>query len=329
MSISVSGFVDLQVNGFLSIDFSSESLTEEDVIKAGLALHQRGTAGFLATLITSREEIYSRNLPIISRVMKNSELQGILLGIHAEGPFLSASPGAVGAHNPAWIRNPDIEFFKRMQDWAGGQIKVITIAAESPGAEVFTKYASTNGVTVSLGHQLAQSLEMRKCAQAGATLLTHLGNGLPNEINRHNNPIFSGIAEDGLTAMIITDGHHLPPALIKSIIRAKGSAKTIITSDAGSLAGMPPGRYHAMGNLAVLEPSGLLHNPEKKCLVGSSATMMQCINYLASLDIVSVSDLITMGLHNPLRAIKLDIKDLRQGNRYIWDDISRTFIHEI
>jgi hypothetical protein len=84
-----------------------------------------------------------------------------------------------------------------------------------------------------------------------------------------------------------------------------------------------------MGNLAVLEPSGLLHNPEKKCLVGSSATIMQCINYLASLDIVSVDDLITMGLHNPLRAIKMDIKDLRQNNRYRWDDINRTFIHEI
>jgi N-acetylglucosamine-6-phosphate deacetylase len=319
------GFVDLQVNGFQNIDFSGEKLCIEDVIKAGLALYERGTAGFLATIITSEATIYQRNLPIIAAAMNTNELHGILLGIHAEGPFLSSKPGAVGAHNPTWVRQPDIDFFNHMQAWANGQIKLITIAAETETAVDFTRYAVSTGVTVSLGHQFAQSAEMSQCAAAGATLLTHLGNGLPNEINRHHNPIFAGIAEDGLSAMIITDGHHLPPALIKTIIRAKGVSRVIVTSDASSIAGMPSGEYRTLGNLAILEPSGLLHNPEKKCLVGSSATMLQCINYLASINILTAEELTLIGIYNPLNAIKMTVDNLRHGRKYQWNSVNNCF----
>lgn len=324
--IKVPGFIDLQVNGFMGIDFSNSSLNEEEFVRACTMLFERGTAGFLATVITSSTEVYAQNLPIIAKAMRLPELKGKLLGIHAEGPFLSSKPGAVGAHNPAWVRPPDVDFFKQMQDWADGNIKVLTIAAENPGAEKLTEYASSHGTIVSLGHQLAQSPEMKKCADAGATLLTHLGNGLPNEINRHHNSIFSGIAEDKLTAMIITDGHHLPPALIKTIIKAKGIDKVIITSDASPIAGMPPGTYNVLNNLAVLEESGLLHNPEKKCLVGSSATMLACVNYLASLNILSPEDLIRVSFTNPLKAIGVNPATINSACEYGWNPEQNKFV---
>ena len=324
--IKVPGFIDIQVNGFMGIDFSNTDLNEKTFISACEMLLERGTAGFLATVITSPAETYQQNLRIIAKVMRMPEFKGRLLGVHAEGPFLSSRPGAVGAHNPAWVKTPDIDFFKQMQDWAEGNIKLLTIAAENPGAEQLTEYASNNGVTVSLGHQLALSPDLKKCADAGAKLLTHLGNGLPNEINRHHNPIFSGIAEDRLTAMIITDGHHLPPALIKTFIRAKGADKIIVTSDASPIAGMPPGTYNVLGNLAVIEESGLLHNPEKKCLVGSSATMLTCVNYLASLNLLSPEDLIKVSFTNPLKAINLSPDVIQSKYEYTWNAAENKFV---
>ena len=322
----VPGFVDLQVNGFLGVDFSEDNLTEAEFVRVSKELLNRGTAAFLPTVVTNSEENYRRNFPIIAKAMKAPELQGRVLGIHAEGPFLSDKPGAVGAHNPGWVKAPSIEFFKKMQEWADGQIRILTVAAENDGAAELTEYAVSQGVTVSLGHHLATYDDLSKCRDAGAALLTHLGNGIPNEINRHHNAIWSGMACDGLTAMIITDGHHLPPTVIKSIIRAKGIDNTIITSDASPIAGMPPGVYNTLGNRAVLEENGLLHNPDKKCLVGSSATVLQCVNYLASLDFLSPEEIIRVALTNPLKAINVNPDSIKTDAEYVWDETQKQFI---
>ncbi len=325
---TIPGFIDLQVNGFFGVDFSSEDLTEEKFIRVSKALLERGCAGFLATVITSSEALYQRNLPLIAKAMRSPELQGGVLGIHAEGPFLNKRPGAVGAHNPDWIRSPETAFFKQMLDWAEGTIKILTLAAEVPGAAELTAFAVEQGVTVSLGHQLAQGDDMRACAAAGATLLTHFGNGLPNDINRHHNPIWAGLAEDKLTAMIITDGHHLPPALIKAIIRTKGTKQIIVTSDASPIAGLPPGHYQVLDNKAILEVNGLLHNPEKQCLVGSSSTILDCVNYLASLDLLSPEELVKVAFDNPLEAIGLDAQSVSGSNQYAWEQQAKRFVRK-
>ncbi len=324
--IKVPGFVDLQVNGYIGIDYSADNLTESDFIHSAKALLNNGCAGFLPTVITSFEDIYQRNLPMLVKAMKDPDLQGRALGFHLEGPFISDRPGAVGAHNPKAVRKPDIKYFKQLYDLAEGQVKVLTVAAEVEGVEELIAYANSLGVVVSLGHHLANPTDIEKGAAAGAKLLTHLGNGCPNEIHRHHNPIWAGLADDRLTAMIITDGHHLPMTLIKTIIRAKGVDRVIVTSDAASLAGLPPGTYTTLGNTAVLEPNGLLHNPEKQCMVGSSATIFKCANYLASLDIVSPEDIIKMAFTNPLKMIGVAESSVSGGQNYVWEGEARQFV---
>ena len=118
--------------------------------------------------------------------------------------------------------------------------------------------------------------------------------------------IWSGMACDDLTAMIITDGHHLPAEVIKCIIRAKGTDRVIVTSDAAPIAGFPPGRYHCWNNDAILEPSGLFHNPEKGCLVGSSASIRDCADFLRTLDFLSEEEIIRMTSENPLKMIGME-----------------------
>lgn len=297
------GYVDLQVNGFLGVDFSSPELTEADFILACRALLALGTVAFLPTVITSSRQTYARNLPLMADVMAREEFQGRLLGFHLEGPFISRVPGAVGAHNPAYVCDPDVALLEQLLDWAGGRVRLLTLAAELPGAEDLVRCAVERGITVSIGHSLFTPFDLDRMAAAGATALTHLGNGLPNVLPRHDNPLWAGLAHDAYTAMLITDGHHLPAPVIKTAARAKGVDRFIVVSDASPVAGLPPGRYHVLDNDAILEPSGRFHNPEKQCLVGSAATMGQCMAHLASLDVFSEAELKQIGWGNPLRLI--------------------------
>ena len=268
--LHVPGFVDLQVNGFVGIDFSSEALTEEAFLHAGHALIGRGTAAFLPTLITGSEARLRRNLTLIGGALKkDATLARHVLGFHLEGPFISDAPGAVGAHDPAAVVAPDCGLFDRLFAWSQGRLRLLTVAAE----------------------------------QAGAPALAHLSNGMPNLAHRHNNPLLAGLAEERLSVLFIPDGHHLPRHVLKVFARAAGPQRLVATSDASPAAGLPPGTYEVLGNRAILEPSGLLHNPEKQCLVGSSATLLACMNVLHGLGLFTLEDLLRIGFSNPLALI--------------------------
>jgi N-acetylglucosamine-6-phosphate deacetylase len=324
-SLSIPGFVDLQVNGYQGVDFSSPDLTEEAFIDACRALLDAGTVAFLPTIITSPIEVYRRNLPLLTRVIPRDEFQGRLLGIHVEGPFISAQPGAVGAHNPAYVHEPDVSLLQQLHDWADGRIRLLTLAAEVEGAEELASFAASLDITVSIGHSLAGEADLERLVRAGATGLTHLGNGLPNTLPRHDNPIWAGLANDALTAMVIADGHHLPVPVLKAFVRAKSTERIVVVSDASPIAGLPPGRYTALDNVAILEESGRLYNPEKQCLVGSSATMLRCMNHLASLGLLSLDELLAVGFFNPLSLISVDPADVYAESRLLWDGSTATF----
>lgn len=303
------GWVDVQVNGFAGVDFNAADLTAEAFARAVRALAVAGTAAFCPTLITGDPETVCRNLGVMLEAMRlDGEVGRRVLGFHLEGPFISPEPGAVGAHDPRWVAAPDRGLFDRLMSAAEGQVRLLTLAAERPGAAELTRYAVSQGVTVSCGHQMAHTPEqLAALAEAGATALTHLGNGVPNLLPRHDNVIWAGLAEERLTVMFIPDGHHLPRSVLKVYVRAAGVDRLVAVSDASHPAGLPPGRYRVLGNDAVLEPDGLLHNPEKRCLVGSSATMAQAMAVLASLNVgLTKADLVRIGFDNPLRLIGRD-----------------------
>jgi N-acetylglucosamine-6-phosphate deacetylase len=309
------GFVDLQVNGYAGVDFSDPALDAASAVRACREMLAAGTAAFLPTLVTSPPQTYERNLGILAGVLEQEEFRGRLPGIHLEGPFLSREEGARGAHHPEWMAAPDVDLLKRLLVWAQGKVRMITIAAELEGADALAAHAVGEGVTVALGHHLARREDLERLREAGAKVLTHLGNGVPATLPRHDNPIWAGLANDGLDATIVTDGHHLPADLIRSFIRTKGVSRLAVVSDASPVAGMPPGRYRALGNDVVLEADGRLSNPATGYLVGSSATMLHCMNHLASLRLLPPEDLIRMGVDNPLSLIGLDRRALATGDR--------------
>lgn len=312
--MKANGFIDLQVNGFKGIDFSSPDLTLDKVVHVTHELVRQGTAGYLPTVVTSPMHIYEHNLPLLAQAMELDATKDRILGLHLEGPFISREAGIRGAHNPSWIIPPDISRFNRYMELAKGRIRMLTIAADVPGAEDLCRHATKMGVAVSLGHHNATSGDLERMVEAGAKSLTHLGNGIPEQIPRHENPVFAGLANDDLSAMIITDGHHLPLSLIKTIIRAKGISGIVIVSDSSPIAGLPPGEYEALSNRVRLEPDGKLFNPETGYLVGSSATMKQCIEFLERCDFLTEEDLVTVGFRNPLELIGVSSDNFIQQN---------------
>jgi N-acetylglucosamine-6-phosphate deacetylase len=301
--VNPTGYIDLQVNGCRGVDFSAPDLTADRFVSACQTLVASGTAGFLATLITSPVPLYERNLRLMTTALRWPEVRNCVLGFHLEGPFISPADGARGAHRREWVRLPDVELLRRLQDWAGGQIKIITLAAELPGACEFIRAARALGITVSLGHQLATAEQIRAAVDAGATLVTHLGNGLPHQLDRFNNPLWECLANDALTALVIADGHHVPAPMLKAMLRAKGVDRFIVTSDASPLALLPPGRYEALGNPCVLDASGRLYNPVTGYFVGSASTMRECVQHLASLGWLTADELATVSVRNPRRVL--------------------------
>lgn len=322
----IPGFVDLQVNGYKGISFSSLDLTEERLLFACHELIQQGTVAFLPTIITAPLDVYQQNLALIAKVMQHDDLKDHILGIHVEGPFISGNDGARGAHHAEWVRKPDIKLLDQLYEWAEGKIKLLTIAAEIEGADALCHHAVDLGITVSLGHQMATYEDLNRLVASGASSLTHLGNGLPKLLPRHENPLWAGMAHDDLIAMIIADGHHVPPPILKAIIRTKGISKLIVVSDASPISGLPPGRYNTLGNDAILDASGVLYNPDTGYLVGSSSTMLECINFLASLELMPVEDLLKVGFYNPLSLLGIDPVKMKSRTLLIFEERKNKFI---
>jgi len=298
------GWVDLQVNGCLGVDFSSPALTGDGFLRAAGHVLESGVAVFLPTLITSPPGVYRRNLRLIREAVERRGLTAEIPGVHLEGPFLSAAPGAVGAHDPALVQVPSPEAVEALLGLASGFIRLVTLAADAPGAPEAIRLLRSRGVAVSLGHHMASAAQVSAAADAGAQALTHLGNGVPGVLPRHENPIWAGLAEDRLSAMIIADGHHLPEAVIRVICRVKGAERTIVTSDSSPATGCPPGRRRVLGNDAVLEPSGRLYNPATGYLVGSAVLLPECMRRLDSLGIFTEAELNKVGRDNALKLIQ-------------------------
>lgn len=304
------GFVDLQVNGFRGVDFSDPGLSEDALVSALRGLVADGTAILLPTMITAPEEVYARNLPLLARVAARPEFAPHVPGFHLEGPFLCRREGAAGAHNPDWMKADDPAFVERLQGWADGRIRLLTVAPDIAGADAVIGRARQLGITVALGHHLASAEESDKAVRAGASCVTHLGNGLPHLVDRHRNPLIDGLADDRLTVCVIGDGHHLPWSLVKVILRAKGLNACCLVSDASSLAGMPAGSYPCFGATAVIASDGRLYNPATGYLMGSSFTIRRVANAVRCNLGIDDAAIRLLTVVNPLRMIGLSLDAL-------------------
>jgi len=307
-------FFDVQINGCLGIGFNSPTLTPEQVRKVAEVCRAHGIGTFYPTLVTNSFDAIRHGFETLQQAVEaDADLKRGIPGYHLEGPYLSGEEGPRGAHPREHSRDPNWDEFRRWQDAAGGRIRMVTVAPERNGAIEFIAKLTATGVVVALGHTSATGDTIRAAVDAGAKTSTHLGNGSHAVLPRHDNYIWEQLAEDRLWMSVITDGHHLPAAVVRSLLRAKGISRTILTCDAGPLAGSPPGRYREWGIEMEVLPSGKTIVAGTPYLAGSGHFTDRCVSEVIRMAGVSLKDAIEMASLRPRELMGLPLPRIEAG----------------
>ena len=300
------GFIDLQVNGFAGHDVNAERPTVDDIEQMIRALWPTGVALVLPTVVTGSYDRLERAMRTLAAAKRSTAVGASILGIHLEGPYISPEDGPRGAHPKEHVRSPDWEEFCRLQDAAEGLIRLVTLAPELSGAISFIEKAVESGTVVAIGHTAATPADITAAVHAGASLSTHLGNGAHALMRRHPNYIWEQLAADELYASLIPDGFHLPSSVMKAFIRAKGTDRTILVSDAVGVAGLPPGAYDVLGTEIELTPRGKVILSGTDFLAGSALRLSDGISNVFMSVGTSLAEALKMVTINPAKLLRVD-----------------------
>ena len=298
-----SGLIDLQVNGYGGDDVNRENPDPDTIVSLTEKIIATGVTTYLPTVITASEAKITAALCAVAEARRSSKLVAHTVpSVHVEGPHLSPSDGPRGAHPLEHIRPPNLDEFNRWQTASGGLVGMVTLSPHFEGAAEYIAAMARKGVHVAIGHTDATPDQIHGAMDAGATLSTHLGNGSAALIPRHANVLWPQLADDRLTATLIADGHHLPNDMLKTMIRAKGVARSILVSDAVALAGMPPGQYETpVGGSVELNADGRLSLAGTEFLAGAALPLKDGVARAACFAGVSLSESLQMATRNPGR----------------------------
>jgi N-acetylglucosamine-6-phosphate deacetylase len=276
--------VDIQVNGYAGIDFQRDTCTAAELHRAADGLVAAACGRFLLTLITdhwprllARLRHY-RQLRLASPVLRQR-----IAGWHLEGPFLNPKPGFHGAHPPECMEAPTAAHWTALKAEVGDEPVLLTIAPEWPGAPAAIRAARAHGFHVWLGHSDATATELAAAVEAGAAGFTHLGNGCPGELHRHDNIIFRVLDETRLRASLIPDGIHVSPVLFRLLHRLLPDDQIAYTTDAMAAAGAGPGTYDLAGLRVEVGVDGIVRQPGKSNYAGSSLAPLDGIRRAAAM----------------------------------------------
>lgn len=272
-------FLDVHIHGAAGHDVMEA--TPEALTTMGRLLAAHGTGSYLATTVTAPMDATLRSLAGLANLLahpaQSSEALTWPIGIHLEGPFLSHSKR--GVHPPELLLEPDIPLFDRLYEAAEGQVRLMTLAPELPGAAELAAHAAARGVRVSLGHSNATAAETRAVIAAGAVSATHTYNAMRPLDHREPGILGIVLTDDSLFAELICDGIHNTPEMVKIWWRSKGPERAILITDGMSATGMPDGMYQ-LGGLTVQVANGRASLGDT--LAGSVLTLDKALtNFLA------------------------------------------------
>lgn len=220
-SLVAPGFLDLQMNGFASIDVSDCST--EDLISLDQSLLSHGTTHWLATVITAPLDRLGERVAFLNDVCRSGRVPG-LLGIHIEGPFLGLAPGA---HRTDWIVPIDMTWVDTLPE----SVRLVTIAPEQQLASQATELLTRRGVAVSMGHSRPSRSEMDSMVSAGASMVTHLFNGMSGVHHRDTGLALRALVDARITTGLIADMSHVSPDAVALAFAAKGGHGVCLVSD--------------------------------------------------------------------------------------------------
>jgi N-acetylglucosamine-6-phosphate deacetylase len=300
-------FFDLQVNGYGGVDFNQDGLRAEDLHAACERLVADGVEGVLATIITeSLDKMQSRLRRLVELREQDSLIKQVIAGLHIEGPFINEADGYRGAHPLDAVRPASVDDMLRLLDSAGGFARIVTLAPERDPDFKVTRRLAAEGVIVSGGHCNPSVDELKAAIDAGLSMFTHLGNGCPMQMHRHDNIVQRVLSMgDRLWVTFIADGAHIPLFALKNYLDVVGLDRAIVVTDAIAPAGLGPGDYTISRWRLKIGEDLVARAPDGSHLVGAAMGMTRVTANLRSIGL-SDSDIVRITLDNPKHAIGIN-----------------------
>ncbi len=301
----VMGCIDLQVNGYGGVSFNDDPVQPAEMRKACTLLSAHGVEAFLPTVITDAPDRMVARLQAIHACCEaDADIARMVAGIHMEGPFISSVPGYIGAHPRAYAVESDLGLARKLLEAGGGLVRLVTLAPERDGNFKFTRYLAERDILVSAGHTDADLDTLLAARDAGLSMFTHLGNGCPAMMHRHDNIIQRALRVEGLCYGLICDGAHVPWPALGNIIRLAGIDRVFAVTDAIAAAGCGMGRFSFAGFKVDVGEDLAARPPGEDHFAGSAITMPRVRENLAEHLGLTVAEIETMTDRNPRRLLK-------------------------
>lgn len=288
------GLVDVHSHGGGGHSFSDGAAAAREVLKT----HQRaGTTSMMASLVSGSVEALAAQIRALEPLVESGEL----LGIHLEGPWLSRDYR--GAHDPAVLKAPTSEDVDRLVPIAQRCVRMVTIAPELPGAIDAIRVLRQRGVVVALGHSGATQEETRRAIDAGATVATHLFNGMRPLHHRDPGIIAACLNDPRVTVELIADGIHLDPGVL-TLGRRAAAGGYLLVSDAMAAARGDDGHY-LLGGLDVHVTEGVARLSDSGSIAGSTLCLLDAVRYMHGETGTSLHESFAAATATPARALGL------------------------
>lgn len=296
---------DLQVNGFAGVDFNSDDVSIRQIETACEQLLAVGVDRVLATVITGPLERMCHRIQKVADAISQSPLvEQVIAGIHVEGPFISAEPGYVGAHPVAAVIPAELRACQQLCAAGHGQVRLMTLAPEVDPTGQVTRFLDAQQIVVAAGHTNASRDELLRSLDWGLRMFTHLGNGCPLTLPRHDQIINRVLSlADRLTITLIADNRHVPDFVLRLYLELIPDDNIIIVSDSISAAGLGPGEYPLGGQSIRVDGNGVAWAADGKHMAGSTGILSEMANWLVQEQGWPLDRVVKWTSENPSRLI--------------------------
>ena len=297
------GFVDTHNHGAGGRDVMEASEESLDVVCRTLA--RFGTTSYYPTTLTAPEADIRRAFEFLADYIKESETRprpmAQPLGIHMEGPYLSAARR--GVHPAEHLVEPTLDAYRELAQAAAGQLRIVTLAPELTGASELIAEMLATRVQPSMGHTDSTYKQAKKAVDLGVRRATHVFNAMRPFRHRDPGVIGTVLTDAGVTAELIADGVHVDPVAIRLLYRCKGGDGIALVSDGLSATGMGPGEY-SVGGLRVEARDGACYYGDR--LAGSILTLDRAVRNMRDFLHLPLEEVIGMATLNPARMMGID-----------------------
>lgn len=298
------GFVDTHIHGFYN--HATTDCDAEGINISSAELVRRGTTSWIPTTFTEAPENIRAACAAIAEAdeVRGAEFMGARIqGIYLEGPFFTQKH--VGAQNPAFLIDPAYDLYVDWQQAAGGRIVKSALAPEHDGSIEYISALAAEGIVTSIGHSDATFEQALAAVNAGTTCFTHTYNGMRGLHHRDPGIVGCAMVTPETYAEVIADGHHVMPAAVEALVRAKGWDHVVLITDCLGCGGMPAGEYMS-GGLPVVMRDGACYLRDGSSLAGSVAVMCDVVKNVYDWNIVSAEQAIRMGTEVAARSAHID-----------------------